>query len=355
MTIRLNKKATKKDIARITSFLKENGFDYHVAPGKTTTLICIVGEETEKAELLKSIGSFQGVDSVKLVNEPYRLISRRLRPEYNGKTKLIKVKTKEKIVEIGKKPVIIAGPCTVYNLEQILDIANSIKEDADILRGGAFKPRTSPYDFQGLGKSALEMLAIAREQTSLPVITEVMDTRDIELVASYADILQIGARNMQNYPLLREAGKQKKPVMLKRHPYSSLKEWLCAAEYIAKEGNENIILCERGIRTTTNGEYDRNTIDLAVISAAKEKTFLPVIVDPSHGTGRKELIESATLSALTFHADGVIIEVMRNNEKPVIEYVNGKNKRRKAAYCDYAQSITISEFRKLAKKIRKTY
>lgn len=344
MTIRLKRNITEEEMKSIIDALKENGFDYKVIHGKTLNLICVIGEETTKMELLKTIETFPGVEGVVPVNDPYRLVSRMLHPEYNGKTKIIKLGN----VEIGKEPIIIAGPCTIYSLEQTIEVAREAKKaGADILRGGAFKPRTSPYDFQGLGKKALEMLVEARKETSLPIVTEVIDTRDVGVVAEYADMLQIGARNMQNYALLKEVGKQKKPILLKRHPYASLKEWLCAAEYIAKEGNSEIVLCERGIRTMVNGEYDRNTLDLNVIQAAKEKTFLPIIVDPSHGTGRKEMVYGASKAAINVGANGVMIEIMRNNEQPLVE-CEGK----KIPYCDYSQSITIKEFKKLAKEIK---
>lgn len=345
MTIKLKKNATEREKERIISILKENGFDSITVAGKTATIICVIGEETTKLELLKNLESYPGVESVTPVNDPYRLVSRRLHPEYNGKTKVINVSG----IEVGKKPIIIAGPCTLYSLEQALTVGKAVKEaGADIFRGGAFKPRTSPYDFQGLGKKGLKILAEVREKTGLPVVTEVMDVRDIKMVSEYADILQIGARNMQNYTLLKEAGKQEKPILLKRHPYSSLREWLCAAEYIAVEGNYNIILCERGIRTALNGEYDRNTLDLNVISAVKEKTFLPVIADPSHGTGKRSIVCKASKAAIDVGADGIMVEVMRDDEEPLIEC-----EKRKITYCDYNQSISISEFKDLMRWIGK--
>ncbi|MBI5148978.1 3-deoxy-7-phosphoheptulonate synthase [Candidatus Pacearchaeota archaeon] len=346
MTIRLKKNATKEDKQKIFDVLKENGFGYVEAPGETANLICIMGEETEKMELLELLESFPGVESVNPVNDPYRLVSRRLYPEMNGKTRIIDVDG----VKIGtEKPIVIAGPCTIYSLEQALEVAESVKKSrADFFRGGIFKPRTSPYDFQGLGREGLWILGEVKKQTAMPIVTEVMDTRDVELVAEYADILQIGARNMQNHTLLHEAGKQKKPVMLKRHPYSSLQEWLCSAEHIAREGNLNIILCERGIRTSTNGEYDRNTLDLGVIPGAREKSILPIIVDPSHGTGFKKLVPSAAKSALEYGAHGLMIEVMRDNEEPLINCGN-----KKVPYCDYKQGLTASEFDALCKEIKK--
>ncbi|MHC5011362.1 MAG: 3-deoxy-7-phosphoheptulonate synthase [Planctomycetota bacterium] len=211
----------------------------------------------------------------------------------------------------GKEPVMIAGPCAVESRDQTLTIAHAVKEaGGQVLRGGAYKPRTSPHEFQGLELAGLEILAEAREQTGLPVVTEVMDPRLVGLVARYADCLQIGARSMQNFPLLKEVGRSGLPVLLKRHWAATLKEWLCAAEYVAAEGNLDIILCERGIRTFSQGEYSRNTLDLNVISAVHEKTFLPVIVDPSHGTGDVDLVPGAAMAGIAAGADGLIIEVI---------------------------------------------
>ena len=211
----------------------------------------------------------------------------------------------------GDRPVVIAGPCAVESLEQTLEIARACRDaGADLLRGGAFKPRTSPYSFQGLGLGGLEILAEARAETGLPVVTEVMDPRLVDLVASYADMLQIGSRNMQNFPLLIEVGKSGKPVLLKRGWSSTLEEWLGAAEYIAAQGNLDIVLCERGIRTFSQGEYGRNTLDLNVIEAVRELTFLPLIVDPSHATGRADRVPPASKAAIAAGADGLIIEVI---------------------------------------------
>jgi 3-deoxy-7-phosphoheptulonate synthase len=215
-------------------------------------------------------------------------------------------------VEIGGgRPVVIAGPCAVESLEQTMAIARACREaGADMLRGGAFKPRTSPYDFQGLGRDGLEILKAARQETGLPVVTEVMEIGRIGLVSEYADMLQIGSRNMQNYPLLQAVGEQPLPVLLKRGMAATLEEWLCAAEYVAMGGNDQIVLCERGIRTAGSGGYDRNTLDLNVIEAVHRHVDLPVIVDPSHGTGRDHLVPPASLAAIASGADGLIIEVL---------------------------------------------
>ena len=214
-------------------------------------------------------------------------------------------------VKVGKDFVVIAGPCSVESEEQTIKTAQKVKEaGANMLRGGAFKPRTSPYDFQGLGLKGLKILEKAKKETGLPVVTEVADPRDVSWICEYADVLQIGTRNMQNFSLLKEVGKVKKPVLLKRGMYSTLKEWLNCAEYVLSEGNPNVILCERGIRTFET--YTRNTLDLSIVPSVKEVSHLPIIVDPSHGTGRLSIIEPMSMAAMAAGADGIIIEVHYN-------------------------------------------
>jgi len=271
----------------------------------------------------------------------YRIVSR------NGDCKY-SVGTASKVVSVagvafgGRQPVVIAGPCTVESLEQTLEIALEVKNcGAHMLRGGAFKPRTSPYDFQGLGEEGLKILAAVREQTGLPVVTEVLDVRLVELVGRYADMLQVGSRNMQCFPLLTELGKLGKPVLLKRGMAATLQEWLCAAEYIAKEGNTQIVLCERGIRSFGAGEYSRFCLDLSVVKAVREATYLPVIVDPSHATGRADMVPWAAQAALGFGADGLLIEVM------------GARTPRSQLRCDPDQAIRPATFQKLMNKIHK--
>jgi 3-deoxy-7-phosphoheptulonate synthase len=228
----------------------------------------------------------------------------------------------------GSRPVVVAGPCAVESAEQTLSIARGVRDaGADMLRGGAFKPRTSPYDFQGLGREGLEILRAAREETGLPVVTEVMEAGMIGLVSEYADMLQIGSRNMQNFPLLREVGRQSLPVLLKRGMAATLEEWVCAAEYIAMGGNDQIVLCERGIRTAGSGGYDRNTLDLNVVEAVHRSVDLHVIVDPSHCTGRDHLVPPASLAAIASGADGLIIEVVAEDTEKA------------AVLCDGPQSI----------------
>ncbi len=248
---------------------------------------------------------------------------------------------KRTIVRVGKVRVgtgftVIAGPCSVESEEQVLETARAVKAaGADMLRGGAFKPRTSPYSFQGLGFKGLKILEKAREETGLPIVTEVIDTRDVSWVSEYADVLQIGARNMQNFALLKEAGKSSKPVLLKRGMHSTIEEWLNCAEYILHEGNPNVILCERGIRTFET--YTRNTLDLSAVCAAKELTHLPVIVDPTHGTGKVSLIPMMSLAAVACGSDGLIVEVHRNPAE---------------ALSDKEQALTPDVFSAMMERIR---
>jgi 3-deoxy-7-phosphoheptulonate synthase len=238
-------------------------------------------------------------------------------------------------VRFGEGLVVIAGPCSVESEGQTLRIARAVKAGgAHMLRGGVFKPRTSPYAFQGLGLKGLKILKKAREETGLPVVSEVLDTRDVSWMSEYVDVLQVGARNMQNFSLLKEVGKSRKPVLLKRGMYSTLSEWLNCAEYILKEGNSQVILCERGIRTFEN--YTRNTLDLSAVPALRELTHLPVIVDPAHGTGRVGLIPAMSLAAVAAGADGIIVEV---HDNPA------------AALSDGDQSLTPAQFSELARKV----
>ena len=236
----------------------------------------------------------------------------------------------------GKKIIVMAGPCAVDNILYTLETAKAVKKSgAKFLRGGAFKPRTSPYSFQGLGEKGLKYLAKARKETGISIISEVMDTKDVELVEKYVDIIQIGARNMQNFNLLKAVGKAKKPVLLKRGLSAALKEFLMAAEYIMKEGNKNVILCERGIRTFV--EYTRNTLDLNIIPALKKETHLPIIVDPSHATGRTDLVIPMSRAAIAAGADGLIVEVHPNPEK---------------AISDKDQTLNLKQFDQLIREIK---
>ncbi|MGD1971753.1 MAG: 3-deoxy-7-phosphoheptulonate synthase [Desulfobacterales bacterium] len=239
-------------------------------------------------------------------------------------------------VEIGRDFVVIAGPCSVESETQLLETARAVKAaGADMLRGGAFKPRTSPYAFQGLGLLGLKILEKARQETGLPIVTEVVDPRDVSWVAEFADVLQIGTRNMQNFSLLKEVGKSGRPVLLKRGMYSTLEEWLNCAEYILSEGNPDVILCERGIRTFET--YTRNTLDLSAVPAIKELSHLPIIIDPTHSTGRTSLIESMSMAAAAAGADGMIVEVHHKPEE---------------ALCDADQALTPAIFAHMMKRLR---
>jgi 3-deoxy-7-phosphoheptulonate synthase len=253
----------------------------------------------------------------------------------NKKRTIVKVGN----VEVGKELAMIAGPCSIESEEQMVTTAIKAKEHgANMLRGGAFKPRTSPYDFQGLGLKGLKFMEKAKKVTGLPIVTEVIDPRDVSWVSEYADVLQIGARNMQNFSLLKEVGKGDKPVLLKRGMYSTLAEWLNCAEYILAEGNPNVILCERGIRTFET--YTRNTLDLSIVPSVKEMTHLPIIVDPSHGTGRKSLIARMSYAAIAAGADGLIIEVHNNPCE---------------ALCDKDQALLPEEFGIINKAVYEVY
>lgn len=274
------------------------------------------------------IEAFAAIDEVQEItrfNTPYRLASRQFQPD-------------DSIIEVGQARIgdknfftIIAGPCAIESEEQMLETAEIVKRNgAKILRGGAFKPRTSPYSFQGLGKQGLEILKKAREKTGLPIVTEAMDEEQLEEVKNYADIIQIGARNMQNYSLLKKAGKTRKPILLKRSPSATIEELLLAAEYILLTGNQNVILCERGIKGFDSST--RNVLDLSAVALLKELTHLPVVVDPSHATGRKELVTPMTKAAVAAGADGVIIEVHCNPEQ---------------ALCDKEQALSPADFANL--------
>ena len=278
--------------------------------------------------IAEQLSSLAYVERVVPILKPYKLVSREFHPH---KT-IIKVGG----VDIGgQKVIMIAGPCCVESEEQVLEVAHAAKAaGASILRGGAFKPSTSPYSFMGLGEDALKMLATAREATGMPIITEVMDTRDVELVSRYADILQVGTRNMTNFSLLQEVGVAKKPVMLKRGMSSTIEEWLQAAEYVATRGNYEIIMCERGIRTFET--YTRNTFDVSSIPALQELTHLPIFADPSHATGKFQLVSPVTKAAVAAGADGVMVEVHPHPEK---------------ALKDGPQSLTPDNFSKLMKEL----
>lgn len=299
MIIVLRPDATTEQVAHIKERLEALGLAVHVSQGKERTILGAIGDDRILQEA--PLGAFPGVEKVVPILKPYKLASREFHPEDS----VIFVKG----VPIGGNQIqVMAGPCAVENREMLLQVAVEVKEaGVRFVRGGAFKPRTSPYTFQGLGLEGLKYLAEAREKTGLLVITELMDPRDLEMVAEYTDIIQIGARNMQNFRLLMEVGKQKKPVVLKRGLSATIKEFLMSAEYIMANGNHQVILCERGIRTFETST--RNTLDLNAVPVLKQLTHLPVIVDPSHGVGRWDLVTPMARAAVAAGADGLIIEV----------------------------------------------
>jgi len=293
--------ATEAQINQITDKLKKIGFGVHLSKGAERTVIGAIGDKSTIQ--LETLQMLPGVSEIVPIRKPYKLVSREFQPHDTV------VKINDQLsVGAGSPIVIMAGPCSVENQAGLLEVAAEIKKSgAKVLRGGAFKPRTSPYSFQGLGEEGLKILKTAREKTGLPVVTEALDTRDVELIAKYADIIQVGARNMANFSLLKEVGKAGKPVLLKRGPGSTIEELLMSAEYILSEGNRNVMLCERGIRTLET--YTRNTLDLAAVAVMKKLTHLPVIVDPSHGTGKWDLVPAMAKAAIAAGADGLIIEV----------------------------------------------
>jgi 3-deoxy-7-phosphoheptulonate synthase len=305
MIVVLSKDATEKQLEHIKQVMDEKGFEIHESKGVEVTIIGLIGDERKLDK--QQIEAMPGIEKVMEVLKPYRLASR----EFKKEDTIIDING----VKVGGKEVfVIAGPCSVENEDQIISIAKEVKKcGAQMLRGGAFKPRSSPYSFQGLGEEGLKFLARARDETGLPIVTEVLDVNEVELVAKYADVLQVGTRNMQNYKLLRAIGKTNKPILLKRGFSATIEEFLMSAEYIMSEGNHNVILCERGIRTFNT--YTRNTLDLAIVPVLKKLTHLPVVVDPSHGTGKYDLVKPMSLAGVAAGADGLIIECHTTPEK----------------------------------------
>ena len=301
MIVNMSANATEEQIQHVIDRIKECGFLPHVIRGAERTVIGVVGKNRGRRAEVEALRVAPGVDDILIISQPYTLVSKELRPEGT-------------VVDVrgmkigGPELAVIAGPCSVESREQLMETARGVKAaGANLLRGGAFKPRTSPYDFQGLGLEGLKILREASEETGLPVVTEVMGIEDLDDVVEYADMLQVGARNMQNYPLLRRLATVPRPVLLKRGPSATIKEWLLAAEYLLSGGNPNVVLCERGIKTF-DSEL-RNTLDLAGVALAKELCHLPVVVDPSHATGRRSLVPAAARAAVAIGADGIIVEV----------------------------------------------
>lgn len=288
--------------------------------------------DTDSPDVQKAVEDIDGVEKVSVTRDSYPLASRAV----IGRDTVVRFGTEAAMVEIGgKSPVLIAGPCSVENEDMLLVTARLVADaGGSMLRGGAFKPRTSPYSFQGLGVKALELLALARQKTGLPVVTEVMTPEQVPLVARYADMLQIGARNMQNFPLLQEAGQAGRPVLLKRGPGATVQEWLSAAEYVLLQGNPQVVLCERGIRTFETST--RHTLDLSSAVLAKELSHLPVIVDPSHATGRRDLVPAMAVAAIAAGLDGVMVEVHPDPDR---------------ALSDGPQSLTFESFAGMAQTL----
>ena len=327
MIVVMKHSCSQDEIEAVVKRIKELGLKEHVSQGVERTIIGVIGREA-LLDIQDTLQLLPGVEEVIPVSKPYKLASREFQPQNT----IVKVND---VAIGGDEIVIIAGPCAVESEEQLLATAREVKADgANILRGGAFKPSTSPYHFRGLGEEGLKILAKAREETGMPIITEVMTPNDVELVASYVDILQIGARNMQNFILLDEVGKTRKPVMLKRGLSSTIQEWLLAAEYILAQGNEQLILCERGIRTFETST--RNTMDISAIPVIKKVSHLPIIADPSHGTGKWYLVAPLALAAIAAGADGLMIEVHPNPD---------------LALKDGAQSLTFENFRQFMSQL----
>lgn len=321
--------AEKKDIEKVCGIIKEHGLRVSVSEGADRAVIGVIGDKSKLDQVY--LQSIPQVSEVLIVSKPYKLVNREFHPEDT----IVRIGDNLKI-GAAQPVVVMAGPCSVESMDLILEIAEEVKTaGANMLRGGAFKPRTSPYAFQGMGEEGLKALAAAREKTGLPFATEVMDTRTVSLVAEYADVLQIGARNMQNFDLLKEVGKTNRPVLLKRGISATIQEWLMAAEYIAAEGNQDIILCERGIRTYET--YTRNTLDLSAIPVIKKLSHLPVVVDPSHGTGYWDYVGPMARAAVAAGADGLQVEVHNTPDK---------------AFSDGGQSLKYAKFNQLMSEVR---
>ena len=300
MIVNMASTATTEEINHVIDRIRECGFQAHVIQGEERTVIGAVGNSNRRSEI-EALRAAPGVAEVIQIAHPFKLVSRQLR-----QTRTIVDVRGVKVG--GDELVVIAGPCSVESEDQLMETAHAVKAaGADLLRGGAYKPRTSPYDFQGLGVEALRFLKQASRETGLPIVTEVMSETDVEIVAEYADVLQVGARNMQNFSLLRKLAPVSKPILLKRGPSATVKEWLLAAEYLLSGGNANVILCERGIKTFETAT--RNTLDLAAVALVKELSHLPVLADPSHGTGMRSLIAPMSKAAAAAGADGLLIEV----------------------------------------------
>lgn len=329
MIVNMAAGATEEQVDHVVERIKECGFQARLIRGAERTVIGVVGKSRGRRSELEALRAAPGVDEIIPIAQPFTLVSRELQRERT-------------VVDVagvrigGPDVVVMAGPCSVESRERLLETARSVKAaGASMLRGGAYKARTSPYDFQGLGIEALSILSEARDITGLPIVTEVMGVEEIEAVAECADMLQVGARNMQNFPLLRRLATVPRPILLKRGPAATVKEWLLAAEYLLSGGNSNVVLCERGIKTFET--ETRNTLDLAAVALAKELCHLPVVVDPSHATGRRSLVPAASRAAIAIGADGLLIEVHPCPER---------------ALSDGPQSLDLAGFAELMKGLR---
>ncbi len=328
MIIVMKPSATKEDIDKVIAKVKQNGLDINLSKGAETTIVGVIGNKKKIANL--QMNMMRGVEKTVRITEKYKLVSRNFHPE-------------DTVVDVdgvkigGKDIVVMAGPCSVESEKQLDTAAEAVaKAGAKFLRGGAFKPRTSPYDFQGLAEDGLKMMRKSADKFGLKVVTEIVDKDDIDLIGAYADLFQVGARNMQNFQMLKALGKQQKPVLLKRGLSATISEWLNAAEYIVSGGNSNVILCERGIRTYET--FTRNTLDLSAVAAVKELSHLPIIVDPSHGTGRWQMVAPMSRAAIAAGCDGLIIEVHPHPE---------------SALSDGDQSLTPKKFGQIMEELRK--
>ena len=328
MIIVLKPRTTEENLNRVIKMVETKGLEAHVVRGEEMTIIGCIGDTVRIDPRLFEVD--QSVDKVMHVQEPYKLANRAFHPE-------------DTIVDVSGIPVggghmaMIAGPCSVESEEQVIDVAKAVKEaGANMLRGGAFKPRTSPYSFQGLGLEGLEMLCRAKEETGLPIVTELMSGEYLDIFDEKVDLIQIGARNMQNFDLLKQLGRTKRPILLKRGLNATYEEWIMSAEYIMASGNENVILCERGVRTFET--YTRNTLDLQAIPVLKKMTHLPVVVDPSHAGGKWWLVDTMAKAALAAGTDGLMIEVHNNPD---------------CALCDGGQSMKPEKYAVLLEQLRR--
>ena len=327
MIIVLKSGSTQSDVDYISEKLHGKGLKVHISQGEERTIIGAIGDERILREA--ALAAYPAVEKILPILKPFKLASRDFHKE---DTRI----TVGDAVFGSDDLIVIAGPCSVETREGLLEVARSVKKSgAKLLRGGAFKPRSSPYAFQGLGEEGLKYLAEARDETGLKIVTELMDPRDAELVDKYADMIQIGARNMSNFNLLKEVGKMKKPVLLKRGLSSTVKEWLMSAEYILDEGNMEVILCERGVRTFET--ETRNTLDLSCVPLVQSMSHLPIIVDPSHAVGRVDLVAPMSMAAVAAGTDGLLLEVHENPEE---------------ALCDGPQSLRLEDFASLMKSLR---